>query len=36
MLDEAGIAGTERAEDIPVERFVRLAQIYAASRNITA
>ena len=36
MLDEAGIAGTERAEDIPVERFVRMAQIYAASRNITA
>ncbi len=36
MLDEAGIAGTERAEDIPVEGFVRLAQIYAVSRNVTA
>ena len=36
MLEEAGIAGTARAEDIPVEGFVRLAQIYAASRNVTA
>jgi 16S rRNA (adenine1518-N6/adenine1519-N6)-dimethyltransferase len=35
MLDEAGIAGTERAEDIPVEGFVRLARIYAASREVT-
>jgi 16S rRNA (adenine1518-N6/adenine1519-N6)-dimethyltransferase len=35
MLDEAGIAGTARAEDIPVEGFVRLARIYAASRDAT-
>ena len=36
MLDEAGIAGTARAEDIPIDGFVRLAQIYAAGREITA
>ena len=30
MLDEAGIAGTARAEEIPVEGFVRLARIYAS------
>lgn len=35
MLDEAGIAGTARAEEIPVEGFVRLARIYAASREVT-
>lgn len=35
MLDEAGIAGTARAEEIPVEGFVRLARIYAASRDVT-
>lgn len=35
MLDEAGIAGTARAEEIPVEGFVRLARIYAANRDVT-
>jgi 16S rRNA (adenine1518-N6/adenine1519-N6)-dimethyltransferase len=30
MLDEAGIPGTARAEEIPVEGFVRLARIYAS------
>lgn len=35
MLDEAGIAGTARAEEIPVEGFVRMARIYAASREVT-
>jgi 16S rRNA (adenine1518-N6/adenine1519-N6)-dimethyltransferase len=35
MLDEAGIAGTARAEEIPVEGFVRLARIYAGSRDVT-
>jgi 16S rRNA (adenine1518-N6/adenine1519-N6)-dimethyltransferase len=35
MLDEAGIAGTARAEEIPVEGFVRLARIYATGREVT-
>ena len=30
LLDEAGIAGTARAEEIPVEGFVRLARLHAA------
>ena len=30
LLEQAGIAGTARAEDIPVEGFVRLARLYAA------
>jgi 16S rRNA (adenine1518-N6/adenine1519-N6)-dimethyltransferase len=29
LLDEAGIAGTARAEEIPVDGFVRLARLYA-------
>jgi 16S rRNA (adenine1518-N6/adenine1519-N6)-dimethyltransferase len=31
LLEQAGIEGTARAEDIPVEGFVRLAQIYATT-----
>jgi 16S rRNA (adenine1518-N6/adenine1519-N6)-dimethyltransferase len=33
MLDEAGIPGTARAEEIPVEGFVKLARIYASARR---
>jgi len=29
VLAEIGVAPTERAEQVPVERFVRLAEIYA-------
>lgn len=30
LLEQAGIAGTARAEEIPVEGFVRMARLYAA------
>lgn len=30
LLDAAGLAGTERAEDLPVERFLEMATVYAA------
>jgi 16S rRNA (adenine1518-N6/adenine1519-N6)-dimethyltransferase len=36
LLERAGIEGTARAEDIPVEGFVRLAQLYAQMRSVTA
>jgi 16S rRNA (adenine1518-N6/adenine1519-N6)-dimethyltransferase len=32
LLEQAGIAGTARAEDIPVEGFVTMARLYAAGR----
>ena len=36
LLEQSGIAGTARAEDIPVEGFVRLAQLYATGGLIKA
>jgi 16S rRNA (adenine1518-N6/adenine1519-N6)-dimethyltransferase len=33
LLEQSGIAGTARAEDIPVEGFVRMARVYAAGAS---
>ena len=33
MLEEAGIAPTDRAEQVPLEAFCRLSRIVAASRT---
>lgn len=36
LLEAAGLAGTERAEDLPVQRFLEMAEVYAAQVNFKA
>lgn len=34
LLEAAGLAGTERAEELPVTRFLEMASVYAAATNL--